>query len=78
MNNDVLLDISDGIGLVTLNRPDALNTFNYGILDGLGAAYRQCDADDAVRVVVVTGAGRAFCAGADLSGGGETFDSSER
>lgn len=78
MNNDVLLDISDGIGLVTLNRPDALNTFNYGILDGLGAAYRQCDADDAVRVVVVTGAGRAFCAGADLRGGGETFDSSER
>ena len=74
MNNDVLLDISDGIGLVTLNRPDALNTFNYGILDGLGAAYRQCDADDAVRVVVVTGAGRAFCAGIDLSRFGKPAD----
>lgn len=78
MADDVLLDINDGIGLITLNRPDALNTFNYGLMNGLGAAYEECDQDDRVNCVVVTGAGKAFCAGADLSGGGETFDSSER
>lgn len=71
---EVLLEIHEGVGLVTLNRPDALNTFNWGMLQGLGETYRQCDDDDRVRVVVVTGAGRAFCAGADLSNGGKAFD----
>ncbi|MFK8020378.1 MAG: enoyl-CoA hydratase/isomerase family protein [Pseudomonadales bacterium] len=78
MNDDVMIEVTDGVALVTLNRPEALNTFNYGVLEGLGAAYKRCDEDDEIRCVVVTGAGRAFCAGADLSGGGETFDSSDR
>lgn len=69
MNDDLKLDINDGIGVITLNRPDELNTFNGAIQDGLGEAYRRCDEDDAVRVIVVTGAGKAFCAGADLSSG---------
>lgn len=69
MNDDLRLDIDDGIGLITLNRPDELNTFNAAIRDGLGEAYRHCDENDAVRVIVVTGAGKAFCAGADLSRG---------
>lgn len=73
MNEDLKLDIAEGIGLITLNRPEALNTFNAAIQDGLGEAYRCCDEDDAVRVVVLTGAGKAFCAGADLSGGGDMF-----
>ncbi len=73
MSEDISLSVEDGIALITFNRPDALNTFTYGMLDGLGKAYRQCDEDDAVRVVVVTGAGRAFCAGADLSSGGDAF-----
>lgn len=77
MSDAILLDIQDGIGLITFNRPDALNTFTYDMLDGLGEAYRRCDGDDRVRVVVVTGAGKAFCAGADMSGGGETFDTLE-
>lgn len=78
MSQAVLLEIDAGVATITLNRPEAMNTFNNAILTGLGEAYQQCDADDAVRVVVVTGAGRAFCAGADLSEGGTTFDSSER
>jgi enoyl-CoA hydratase/carnithine racemase len=77
MVEDILLDVQDGIGLITFNRPDGLNTFNSGMMEGLGEAYRRCDEDDAVRVVVVTGAGKAFCAGADMSNGGETFDAQQ-
>ena len=77
MNKDISLELQDGVGVITFNRPDALNTFTAGMMEGLGDAYRQCDADDAVKVVVVTGAGKAFCAGADMSGGGETFDALE-
>ena len=73
---DILLDVRDGIGLITLNRPEQRNTLTAAMIDGLGSAYRACDGDDAVRVVVVTGAGDAFCAGADMSAGGDTFDGS--
>lgn len=76
MTDAIRLDIQDGIGTITFNRPEALNTFDFGMLDGLGAAYQQCDADDDVRVVIITGAGRAFCAGADLSRG-DAFDKLE-
>lgn len=78
LRDDVILELNGGVATITLNRPDAMNTFNNGILEGLGAAYQECDANDEVRAVVVTGAGKAFCAGADLSDGGHTFDSSER
>lgn len=77
MSKEIELDVQDGIGLLTFNRPEAMNTFTAGMMEGLGEAYRQCDADDAVRVMVVTGAGKAFCAGADMSGGGETFDAQQ-
>ncbi|MEH6550402.1 MAG: enoyl-CoA hydratase-related protein [Pseudomonadales bacterium] len=77
MSNDIDLDISNGVALITFNRPEAMNTFTSGMMTGLGEAYQACDADDEVRVVVVTGAGKAFCAGADLSGGAETFDEKE-
>ncbi len=73
MSDDILFEITDGIGLITFNRPDALNTFTNGMMEGLGDAYRRCDEDDDVRVVVVTGAGKAFCAGAELSAEGDTF-----
>lgn len=69
----VLVDVTAGVAVLTLNRPDKLNAFTGRMGDELGAAYRACDEDDAVRAVVVTGAGRGFCAGADLGGGGETF-----
>jgi enoyl-CoA hydratase/carnithine racemase len=68
------LDISDGIGLVTLNRPDAMNAFTREMGEEIRAAFDRTDSDTAVRAVVVTGAGRAFCAGADLSVGAETFN----
>jgi enoyl-CoA hydratase/carnithine racemase len=69
----VTVDIADGVAVVTLNRPDQLNAFTGRMGDELGRAYAACDVDDAVRAVVVTGAGRAFSAGADLEPGGETF-----
>lgn len=69
----VLVEVSDGVAVLTLNRPDKLNAFTGRMGDELGAAYAACDEDDAVRAVVLTGAGRGFCAGADLGGAGETF-----
>ncbi|HOM14039.1 MAG TPA: crotonase/enoyl-CoA hydratase family protein [Rubrivivax sp.] len=68
----------DGIATITLHRPDKLNAFTTRMGDELIAAFDHTDADDAVRAVIVTGAGRAFCAGADLSGGGQTFDYAAR
>jgi enoyl-CoA hydratase/carnithine racemase len=59
--------------VVMLDRPDRLNAFTGRMAAELGRAYAACDGDDSVRAVVVTGAGRAFCAGADLGGGGDTF-----
>jgi enoyl-CoA hydratase/carnithine racemase len=75
---EVLYEVADGILTLTLNRPDRMNAFTPTMLEELLAAFDRADADDDVRVVVVTGAGRAFCAGADLEGGGETFDASAR
>jgi enoyl-CoA hydratase/carnithine racemase len=66
-------DVVDGIATVTLNRPDRLNAFTARMADELIDAFDRTDGDDAVRVVVLTGAGRGFCAGADLQGGGSTF-----
>ena len=71
---DIQYAVDDGICTITLNRPDKLNAFTTRMMHELLDAFDQTDADDAVRAVIVTGAGRAFCAGADLSGGGGTFD----
>jgi enoyl-CoA hydratase/carnithine racemase len=67
-------DVADGIATITLHRPDKLNAYNGQMRTEIAALFDETDADDAVRVVIVTGAGRAFCAGADLSSGGSTFD----
>ena len=69
----VTVEIEDRVAVVTLDRPDDLNTFTGRMGRELGEAYAACDADDEVRAVVVTGAGRAFCAGADLTPSGDTF-----
>ena len=66
-------DVADGVATLTLNRPDRLNAVNTTVIKELVAAFDTADADDGVRAVIVTGAGRAFCAGADLGGGGQTF-----
>jgi enoyl-CoA hydratase/carnithine racemase len=68
------LELDDGIALLTLDRPDRLNAFDITMQRELLEAFDVTDADDAVRAVVVTGRGRAFCAGADLSARGQTFD----
>jgi enoyl-CoA hydratase/carnithine racemase len=74
----ILYDVADGIATVTLNRPDKLNAFTTQMMVDMIAAFDLSDADDDVRVVIVTGAGRGFCAGADLSAGGSTFDRTGR
>jgi enoyl-CoA hydratase/carnithine racemase len=66
--------VDDGVLTITLDRPDRLNAFTTRMMHELIDAFGQADADDAVRAVIVTGAGRAFCAGADLGAGGDTFD----
>lgn len=71
---EVLLDVEDGIATVTLNRPAALNAFTDAMEAGLLDVLDRCDRDDDVRVVVLTGAGGAFCAGMDLSDSGATFE----
>jgi enoyl-CoA hydratase/carnithine racemase len=70
----VRYEVRDQVATVTLDRPDRLNAFTAQMAAEVIDAYDRADADDAVRAVVLTGAGRAFCAGADLSGGGTTFD----
>ncbi|HSG88805.1 MAG TPA: enoyl-CoA hydratase-related protein [Pseudomonadales bacterium] len=69
----VRYDVQDHVALVTLNRPERMNAWNQAIANGLSDALTEAQADDRVRAVVITGAGRAFCAGADLEGGGDTF-----
>lgn len=71
------LTLDNGVATVTLNRPDKLNAFTVQMMEELIAAFDYTDAEDAVRVVIVTGAGRAFCAGADLSAGSGAFDYTE-
>src|SRR5262249_54932012 len=74
----ILYDVDDSIATITLNRPDRLNAVTTRLIDELISAFDAADADDGVRAVIVTGAGRAFCAGADLGGGGRTFDRADR
>lgn len=74
----ITLGVEDGIATITLNRPDRMNAFTLQMMDEIIAAFDQTDADDNVRAVIVTGAGKAFCAGADLSGGADTFNYEEQ
>jgi enoyl-CoA hydratase/carnithine racemase len=71
-------EVADGVLTITLDRPDRLNAFTGVMARELIEAFDRADADDDVRAVVVTGAGRAFCAGADLEAGGDTFNASDR
>ena len=74
----LLYAVDDGVATITLNRPEKLNAFNTQMMKDMIAAFDETDRDDAVRCVIVTGAGRAFCAGADLSAGAQTFDYASR
>src|SRR5215472_15381590 len=74
----ILYDVSEHILTITLNRPDKLNAFNATMQKELIDAFDRADKDDDVRAIIVTGQGRAFCAGADLSSGADTFDRDAR
>ena len=71
---EIRYELAERIATITLHRPDKLNAFTHVMRDELVEAFSRADADDEVRVVIVTGAGRAFCAGADLAAGASTFD----
>jgi enoyl-CoA hydratase/carnithine racemase len=71
-------EVADRVLTITLNRPDRLNAWTPTMQGELIEAFDRADADDDVRAIVVTGEGRGFCAGADLEGGGSTFDWRER
>ena len=70
----ILYDAEDGILTITLNRPERLNAFNNQMQDEVITALDLADADDEVKAIIFTGSGRAFCAGADLGAGGDTFN----
>lgn len=74
----ILYDVADHILTITLNRPEQLNAFNRQMLTELIDALDRADADDDVRAIIFTGAGRAYCAGADLSAGAKTFNADGR
>lgn len=74
----LLYDVADQVATLTFNRPEKMNTWNATLAAELSDALRQANADDGVRAVVLTGAGRAFCAGADLERGGDTFAGREQ
>lgn len=69
----IVYDVEDRVATITLDRPDKMNAFTATMMSEMIDAFDRVDADDGVRAVIVTGAGRAYCAGADLARGGETF-----
>ena len=71
--DEILYEVNGPIATLTLHRPDKLNAFTGTMMREMIDAFDRVDADDQVRAVIVTGSGRAYCAGADLSSGGETF-----
>ncbi|MFV2089095.1 MAG: crotonase/enoyl-CoA hydratase family protein [Pseudomonadales bacterium] len=71
-------EVEDGILTLTLNRPEILNAFNQEMLAEMIDAFDHADADDDIRAIIVTGAGRGFCAGADLSAGADSFNADTR
>src|SRR6476661_5720989 len=74
----ILTDLANSIFTITINRPDKLNALNTQVVRDLIDAFDAADNDHSARAIIVTGAGRARCAGADLSGGGRTFDRAAR
>lgn len=71
----ILFDVADGVATITLHRPEVRNAFGAGMGQELAEAYRRCDEDPEIRAVVLTGTPPAFCAGADMSTGADTFSS---
>ena len=75
---EIITDVADNILTITLNRPEKLNAFTGTMMNEMIDALRNANTNDEIRCIIVTGAGRAFCAGADLSAGASTFDATQR
>ena len=73
---NILLEQQDNIAVLSLNRPNKLNAFTFSMMEEMIAVLDALDADDSIHALIITGKGRAFCAGADLSSGQETFNPS--
>lgn len=76
--HDILLEKADGIATLTLNRPEKFNAMSPRMMAEIIAAFDETDADDEVRAVIITGAGKGFCGGADLSQGADIFDKDKK
>src|ERR1700743_3162972 len=74
----IIAEVQEGVLTITLNRPERLNAWTARMGAEMRSAFDRADEDDEVRAVIVTGAGRGFCAGADLESGGDTFDYRKR
>src|SRR5271154_3847414 len=74
----ITTELSDSVLTITLNRPERLNAWTAQMGEEMMSALDQADANAAVRAIIVTGAGRGFCAGADLQSGGDPFDARRR
>ena len=75
--DSILYEVEDSILTITLNRPEILNAFSGSMFNELMQAFDDADADDDVHAIIVTGAGRGFCAGQDLSAGEKTWEGHE-
>ena len=78
MEKAVLFEVKKGVATITLNRPDRYNAVNQDLTDGISNYLKKCEVDDSIRAVVITGAGRGFCAGADLSVFGDDVTAEQR
>ena len=78
MEKAVLFKIKNGVATITLNRPDRYNAVNQDLVDGISNSLKKCEVDESIRAVVITGAGRGFCAGADMSVFGDEVTADQR
>ena len=78
MENAVLFEVNNGVATITLNRPDRYNAVNQELADGISNSLKKCEVDESIRAVVITGAGRGFCAGADMSVFGDKATADQR
>jgi enoyl-CoA hydratase/carnithine racemase len=78
MENPVLFNVKNGVATITLNRPDRYNAVNQELVDGISSALIKCETEESIRSVVITGSGRGFCSGADMSVFGDEVTPEQR
>ena len=78
MEKAVLFEVNEGVALITLNRPDRYNAVNQDLVDGISESLDKAKNDDSIRAIVMTGAGKGFCAGADMMVFGEQVTPEQR